>query len=355
MQHQRRAARSRRGSNPQGRERLKVRSLTAWVSKFAKDWLSIGLHRRVGASPPLSESHPTTGGFADPGIQTVQNGGRDSSPLFCTVHGVAGLVHYLLARRWTSGERVPFPAQFGSPRISAPRAEGGVDQRANTAQNLWEDSSWLFCTVCKLIGRSIALLAVGVSRSPAASPPVLHKVLAGEAWPDWQKGAPLPLSGWLRRRTKRRQTLEGGLDAVEGAQSFPDEKIPRGETGDKGASRAVTRWRGPDWTRLELRDGRNTISWCSRVTVHTNVTEDWSVHRRFPRRWRAMEPSTHTHLKPPPIARIFTDSQNKQTGPFLTTCPVDRATKTQPSFRLRRVLASLGRGPIMNQMNESTP
>ena len=46
-----------------------------------------------------------------------------------------------------------------SPRVSAPGAEGGPNERGNTVQNSGEDSFPLFCTVCKLVGRSIAVEA----------------------------------------------------------------------------------------------------------------------------------------------------------------------------------------------------
>ena len=110
-----------------------------------------GLPGRGGS--PLFASHPTTGGSADLGKGSVQNGGGHSPPSFCTLRGPLRTVHRLLARRWTSRERCP------SPRVSAPGAEGGEDPRGNTVQNRGEDSSPLFCTVCKLVGRSIAVEA----------------------------------------------------------------------------------------------------------------------------------------------------------------------------------------------------
>ena len=56
-----------------------------------------------------------------------------------------------------------------SPRVSALGAEGGVDRRTNTVQNRGEDSSPLFCTVCRLVGRSIAVGAPLSCRSTAST------------------------------------------------------------------------------------------------------------------------------------------------------------------------------------------
>ena len=133
-------------------------------------WLPARVHRRHArrwtpgeGGSPLPASHPTTGESADLGIGRVQNGGGHSPPSFCTLRGPVRAVHRLPARRWTNGRACP------SPRISAPGAEGGVARRTNTVQNRGEDSSPLFCTVCKLVGRSIAVEALLSCRFSAST------------------------------------------------------------------------------------------------------------------------------------------------------------------------------------------
>ena len=92
---------------------------------------SPAMDSRGGVFPPLRASYPTTGGSSDLGIGSVQNGGGHSPPSFCTLRGPLRTVHRLLARRWTSRERVPFPARFGSRRGGRGRStrEYGAEPR----------------------------------------------------------------------------------------------------------------------------------------------------------------------------------------------------------------------------------